>query len=100
MQGIKLTGHTTIFRKDFDGRPAYSIGVSKKKEDDTYTNVYIPVNFRKGVEVGNKTKVNITDAWPSCYEGKNGPVLTIFISQFETEIPEGFAVVDSDEIQF
>jgi len=101
--GLKLTGKTTIFRKDFDNRPAYSIGISKKKEDGTWANVYIPVSFRRGVEVGNRTKVDIKDAWPSCYEGKNGTVLTIFVNDFDTEasdIPSGFSVCDDDELPF
>ena len=98
---MKLTGQTTIYRKDFDGRPAYSTSVSKKKEDGTWTSVFIPVSFRKGIEVGNKTKVDVKDGWLNCYEGKNGVVLTIFINEFTSEekAPDGFeyAMTTDDE---
>ncbi len=96
---IKQTGETTIYRKDFD-KPSYSISIGKKKEDGNWINVFIPVSFRKGVSVGNKTKVTITDAWPSCYEGKNGNVLTIFINEFDTELPAGFEEIDDMDIPF
>jgi hypothetical protein len=104
---MKLTGEQTINRKDFDGKPAYSIPVSKKKEDGTWINVYIPVSFRKGVSVGNKTKIDIKDAWLNCYEGKNGAVLTIFVNDFDTlapgeKYPQGFeyATVSEEDCPF
>lgn len=97
---MKLTGEQTINRKDFDGKPSYSIPVSKKKEDGTWINIYIPVSFRKGVVVENKAKLNIKDGWLNCYEGKDGVKLTIFINEFETELPQGFEEVDDCDIPF
>lgn len=99
---MNLTGQTTIYRKDFD-KPAYSISVSKKKKDGTWMSAFIPVSFRKGVSVANKTKIDIKKAWHSVYEGKNGTVLTIFIDEFDTlsaDIPSGFTQVDDSDIPF
>lgn len=40
-----------IWRKDFEGRNGtfhrYSVGVSRKNEDGSFTNAYIPVKFSK-----------------------------------------------------
>jgi len=104
---MKLIGEQTILRKDFD-KPSYSIGVSKKKEDGTWINLYIPVSFRKGITIGNKAKIDIKDAWLNVYEGKNGATLTIFINDFDTlapgevknDLPAGFEEIDDMDIPF
>ena len=102
---MKITGKEMVFRKGFDGKPSYSIGVSKKV-NDKYESAFMNVSFRKGVSVANRTKIEIENAWLNWYEGKNGKVITMFIDQFNVlsdetnDIPTGFSVVDDDEIPF
>ena len=72
-----------IFRKDYNGKPIYSIGLSKKKKDGTYENGYMTVNFKEGTNIQNKSKIRIKSAWLNWYlkEGKTIP--TIFINEYE-----------------
>ncbi len=65
---MKITGETMIFKND----KGYSTSISSKKEDGSYENMFIAVNFKKGVEVENKTKINITDGFLSFYKTKDG----------------------------
>lgn len=40
---MKVVGETMIFKNDI----GYSTSISRKKEDGTYENMFIPVNFKK-----------------------------------------------------
>ena len=96
--------NTLIFRKDFDGRAKYTIGVSKKVGEE-YKSRYMQVAFRKGVELTDKTMIQIKEWWPSWYETKDGmTVFTMFINGFEVvdAPPKGFeyATVDESECPF
>lgn len=79
-----------IYRKDFEGKPSYSLGLSKKnKEKNEYTNGFIKVNFRKGTDLKNKTKIKIIDGWLDFYLNGKTTIPTLFINDFEiTEEPE------------
>ena len=74
-----------IFRKDYNGKPTYSVGLSKKKQDGTYENGYLKVSFKNGIELQDKTKIKIKDAWLNfnVVEKKTYPF--IFIKEFEIE---------------
>ena len=72
-----------VFCKEFDDKKIYSIGLSKKNKNGGYDNGFMSVRFKKGVEVGNKTRIKIKDAWLSfnTNEGKTFPY--IFINDYE-----------------
>lgn len=73
-----------VFRKDFDGRALYSIGLSKKKQDGSYDKTYMPVQFKKSIVLDNQTLITIKNAWLTFYKNKeNKPVYYIFVSEFE-----------------
>ncbi len=92
---------TTIFMKEFDGRRKYSKAV-KYQKDGVDKFAYYPVQFRKGVELANKTKIIIKDRWEGAYEGKNGVVFYEFVNDFETvtDLPAGFEEVTDEDIPF
>lgn len=74
-----------IFKKEFDGKTNYSMGMSKKKQDGTYDNGYMKVQFKKGNEpTGEQTKIYIKDAWLSfnLFEKKTYPY--VFINEYTT----------------
>ena len=72
-----------IFRKDFDGKPRYTLGLSKKDKDNNLVKGYITVRFRNGIELENKTRIKIKKAFFefNLYENKTYPY--IFINDFE-----------------
>lgn len=73
----------TIYRKEFEGKPTYSVALSKKKEDGTYENGYMKVVFRTGVSIPNKAKIKITNAWLSFNMFNNKTYPYIFIDNFD-----------------
>ena len=72
-----------VFRKDYNGKPSYSLGLSKKDKDGKYINGYVKVNFRKDVKLNNKSKIKIKNAWLDFYKDNEKTIPTIFINEFE-----------------
>ena len=79
--GIRVKGQTTIFKND---KGFYSTGLSNKLMDGSYENAYIPVQFKKGIELESKTKIEIKDGFISFYRNQEGkPVFKIVVLEFE-----------------
>ena len=73
-----------IFKREYQGNTFYSLGLSKKNQDNTYTNGYMPCQFKKGVQLEDKTKIYIKKAWLSFYLKDKETKPYIFISEFTT----------------
>ena len=80
---ITSNSEEMIFRKDYNGKPIYSIGLSKKDKKGNYINGYMNCNFKQGTELENKTKIKIKDAWLSFYLKDKTTIPTIFINDYE-----------------
>lgn len=80
-----------IFRRDFENRVSYSVGLSKKKEDGTFENGYIPVRFRKDTELKNQTKIKIEEAWIDFFKVEKKTIPYIFINKFS--LPNDFEAI-------
>lgn len=77
---IRITGETTIFKNE---KGFYSTGISNKLLDGTYENAYIQVQFKKGVELENKTKINITNGFLTFWKPQDGkPIFKIMVLDF------------------
>ena len=66
----------------------YSIGVSSKDKDGNWVNGFLPCNFRKGTDIANKSKITISNSFPTVrkYTDKTGTERTeigIFVLDFE-----------------
>ena len=80
-----------IWRKDFNGKTFYNILVSQKEYDNTESKYYIPVTFKKGVEVANETDIIIKHAIENLRSNKNVeeskkqyyPIFSYMITEFE-----------------
>lgn len=72
-----------VFRKDYNGKPIYSIGLSKKNKNGGYDNGYITTNFKEGTDIKNKSKIKIKNGWLSFYLKDNKTIPTIFVSEYE-----------------
>ena len=81
-----------IWRKDFNGNTFYNILVTQKQYDNTETRYYIPVSFKKGIEVANETDIKILKAIENLRSNKlveetkkqYYPVFSYMITEFET----------------
>lgn len=81
------SNNTMIFRKEENGKVHYRAGLSSKKQDGSYDNGYIDVKLPKGIELADKTKINITKGFLSFYnykdkEGKNKTIWYIVIQEY------------------
>lgn len=73
----------TIYRFENEGKIAYKMGLSKKLQDGLYDNGYIPVRFPKNIELQNKTKILIKQAWLDFFKVDKKTIPVIFINKFE-----------------
>ena len=82
-----------IFRHDYNNNSYYKFGMSKKGNDGSYINGYMTCQFPKDVEMQNKTKIIVTEAWLSFYlkhtSSQNGEynetIPYVFINKFDYE---------------
>lgn len=93
-----------VFKNEYNGKVYYSIGLSKKKQDGTYENGYITTQFKKDVELENKTKIRIKKSWIDFYVKDKKTIPYIFVSEFEvvplkeTKPYEEFAIKTESQI--
>lgn len=98
-----------VFINRKDGKPSYSIGMSKKVEEDgetKYQNAYIPCRFKKGIEPElNKTKIRLVNAFLtfSQYQDEEGKTKTfqyIMVTDYsEIEEQKQTTSIKQDEIE-
>ena len=65
---MNITGKTICYKNEF----GYSTAISNKKQDGTYERMYVSLQLPKGVEVENKTYIEITKGFLAFYKDKNG----------------------------
>lgn len=53
-----------VFRKEFNGRPSYSIALSKK-EGDNWIRIFKPIRFMPGYAVSDGQYIYIKEAFPA-----------------------------------
>lgn len=86
----------TVYRKDRQTQnggtfTTYTLGISSKDKDGNWVNGYLDCQFKKGVELYNKAKIEITNSFftVSDYQGKKYNKL--FIMEF-TVVEQGEGV--------
>lgn len=99
---LRFTGETLIWKSE---KGAYSTTISNKNMDGSYDNAYITVQFKKGVELENKTKINITNGFLTFYRNANDnnkPVFKIMVLEFtqEGDAKEETSSFESDPLPF
>jgi len=60
----------------------YSTGISSKSQDGSYNNAYIPVKFRKGIDVEDRQLIKILSAWLMPIKIGENFVVGLFINDF------------------
>lgn len=64
----------------------YSTAISKKNQDGSYNKMYLSVQLPKGIELENKTNIEITKGFLSFYPAKDGSQkLKLVIMDFDAE---------------
>lgn len=84
-----IEGPTTVYRKDYNGKPIYNISMVKTDVDGNKNYGYIGAKFKRGVELSDKTRIDIKTGWLSFYtkdhEKWKETVPFVFISDFTVE---------------
>lgn len=94
---MNISGQTMIFKGEY----GYSTSISKKNEDGTYDKMYLSIQLPKGIELENKTKINITNGFLTFYKNKEGlPKPKIVVMQFESEYKEQAEDITDDIMSF
>ena len=110
---MEVTGRTKIYRKDFDGHPAYSRIISSRKYEngqkgDWNKPLYVTVKFPYGTQIADGTVVNITKSFESSYENRAGEVkpmtvvqeFTIEGTQTAQRAEDSYTALTNDDIPF
>ena len=85
------TGPATVFRHDKNGHTYYSVAVSRKNSEGDTIFGYKLVQFKKGVELADRTKIDIRNGWETFYVNKDGEtIFYVFIADFTLQ--QGSAV--------
>ena len=106
MLRVSASGETMIFRNEYQGKSFYSTSLSKKLADGTWENGNIGVQFRKDVEMHNKTKINVKEGFLTFYKTKDEKpkaVHYLFVLDFDVvdgQVPAGFTEIPDDETPF
>lgn len=72
-----------IFRIDKDGKTFYKVGLAQKKQDGTWDNDYMLVQFKKGIDLKDRTKIKIKEGYIKFYKKDGKTNYYIFINDFE-----------------
>lgn len=74
---MKVKGETKIYRKDFNGRPAYSRSIASQESVDgqkgDWIRAYESVQFPKGANIQDGTTVQV-EGFEAVYKTKNGEI--------------------------
>lgn len=94
---MKVTEEAIIFKNDL----GFSTSISNKKQDGTYENMYISVQFPKNderaQEMPNKTKIYITNAFLSFYKSTAGqPKVKLVVRDYKILTEEKPIQVNDD----
>ena len=66
------------------GKKYYKIGLSKKLKNGEYENGYVDIQFKQGIEIHNKERIYLKDAFLTFYKSKDKATIPyIFVMDFE-----------------
>lgn len=73
----------TIYRNEHNGRVYYKARLVRKDKNGEYESGYINCNFKKDVELENKTKITNIVGWLDFYKKGYETIVSAFIKEFD-----------------
>lgn len=98
----QVTGTTMVFRHDREGRASYTIKLGHKNISGEFDNAWLYCKFRKGVEIDDRSIIDIKKGWLEFYPvkftviGRDGKPTEKAYEKFGVFISE-FDVVGTNE---
>jgi hypothetical protein len=75
----------TIYVKEYGDKTFYRVGLSKKLQDGSYQNGYMDIRFKGKVNIKDKDKIYLTNAFLSFYLSKdNHTIPYIQVMEYKT----------------
>ena len=96
---MNVSGEIMIFKNEY----GFSTSISRKNQNGEYEKMYLSVQLPKGVELENKTKINITKGFLSFYKNKQGlPQVKIVVMEYKTneEVQEREAIQNEQNYNY
>lgn len=76
---MNISGKTIIFKSEY----GYSTTISKKNQNGEYERMYVSVQLPKGVELENKSFIDITKGFISFFNTKEGlPKIKLVVMEY------------------
>lgn len=93
---MQISGKTKIFK----GKYGYSCSISNKNQDGSYSNMFMQIQLPKGIEIEDKSTIEIIRGFISFYENKDGnkipKIVALEIKQEEPKQEENYFTSESD----
>lgn len=78
---MNISGEIMVFKNEY----GYSTSISNKNQNGEYDKMYLNVQLPRGVELENRTKINITKGFLSFYKNKQGlPQIKVVVMEYQT----------------
>ena len=115
---MNVTGQTKLFRKDFNGRSAYSRRISSQEYKDgqkgEWINDYENVQMPKNTNLPDGCIIEVKKAFEAVYRSKDGVKRKLVVQEYsvlerprpkydrqgEQEVPPEFSRLQDDDIPF
>ena len=96
---MQVNGKAKIFKNEYNGNTYYTTSIANKKEDGTYENMYLAVQFKKGMEVDGD--INIINGFLTFYKDKNNvPKVKVVILEYTQEDADFITIEETDDLPF
>lgn len=93
---MNISGKTMIFKSEY----GYSTTISNKNQNGEYERMYLSIQLPKGVELENKTFINITNGFLTFYKNKQGlPQIKAIVMNYEIDEEEQYKQQEREAIQ-
>ena len=93
---MDILGRTRIFKSEFNGRNTYSTSISSKDANGEWQKVYVPVQFKQGMET--EGDIDITKGFISMFKDKNGLGKLKFVVMEYMQVDKGDAWEDPNAV--
>lgn len=78
---MNISGEIMVFKNEY----GYSTSISNKNQNGEYDKMYLNVQLPRGIELENRTKINITKGFLSFYKNKQGlPQIKVVVMEYQT----------------
>ena len=103
---MDVTGKMKVFRKDYNGKPAYSRAISSQEYKDgkkgDWITVWENVQFPKGTDIPDRSIVEVK-GFEATYKSKDGNKRKLVVTEYnvlDKGKPQGFSRLSDDNIPF